>query len=82
MNPYDAAALFWYVRNYFFFHLNLDKREDVMMCSYEDFVKYPDKFIKNIYYYFDLKYPGDRIVSEVHSRATNKGKNVELSKKN
>jgi hypothetical protein len=46
MNPYDAAALFWYVRNNFFFELNFDVNRDVIMCKYEDLVTKPLKILK------------------------------------
>ncbi|MCB0187535.1 MAG: hypothetical protein KDE31_24875, partial [Caldilineaceae bacterium] len=34
MNPYDAAALFWYARNRLFFELALDTNERVRLCQY------------------------------------------------
>jgi len=78
-SSYDAAALFWYVRNALFFELNLDKRNDVAMCKYEDFVQNPKDNMRRIYSFFQINYPGDKIVDEVHSRATGKGKTIELS---
>ena len=41
MNPWDAAALFWYTRNMHFFDQNRDQSGDVLMCKYEDFVVAP-----------------------------------------
>lgn len=79
MNPYDAAALFWYVRNSLFFKLGLDKRTNIVICKYEDFVHYPRENMRRIYDFMDLKYPGDKIVDEVHVRALGKGRDLQLS---
>ncbi len=79
MSSYDAAALFWYVRNALFFELNLDKRNDVTMCKYEDFVQKPKDNMRRIYNFFQINYPGDKVVDEVHARATGKGETLELS---
>lgn len=79
MSSYDAAALFWYVRNALFFDLGLDKREDVAMCKYEDFVSKPKENIKRLYTFLDIPYPGDKIVDEVHTKATGKGTKLTLS---
>src|SRR5688500_173796 len=49
MNPYDAAALFWYVRNRFFFDLRLDRHPAVKLCSYERLVRDPSGMIGCVY---------------------------------
>lgn len=79
MNPYDAAALFWVVRNQSFFDQKLDKNSKVMMVKYERLVKSPSDMIKKIYDFLELLYPGDSMVQEVHSQSISKGKAVELS---
>ena len=79
MDSYDAAALFWYVRNALFFSLGLDKRSDVIMCKYEDFVQYPKDNMRRIYKFLQINYPGDKIVDEVHAKATGKGRTLDLS---
>jgi len=79
MNPYDAAALFWLVRNYFFFELGLDKHPDVIMCRYNDLVRYPFQTMENIYRFLGQEFPGDELLGEVHSSSVGKGKVVELS---
>jgi hypothetical protein len=38
----SASALFWYVRNSLFFELGLDRRHDVLLTSYEGFMRDPD----------------------------------------
>ncbi|MBN2016780.1 MAG: sulfotransferase domain-containing protein [Candidatus Cloacimonetes bacterium] len=78
MSSYDAAALFWYARNALFFELGLDKRDDVTMCKYEGFVNKPIENIRRLYSFLRIKYPGDKIVDEVHARATGKGTKLAL----
>jgi hypothetical protein len=49
MNPYNAAALFWYVRNRFFFDLGLDRLPSVMLLRYEDLARDPSGAIERVY---------------------------------
>jgi len=41
-SPASAAALFWYVRNSLFFDLGLDRRDDVLLSSYDALVADPE----------------------------------------
>ncbi|MCA1842660.1 MAG: hypothetical protein LC792_05615 [Actinobacteria bacterium] len=41
MSPASAAALFWLVRNSLYFELGLDRRPDVVLCSYEGLLAQP-----------------------------------------
>lgn len=79
MNPYDAAALFWFARNKLFFDLDLQNNLRVLVCRYEDLVCNPHHITKSIYRFVDLSYPGDEIISMVHSKSVNKGNNIILS---
>lgn len=79
MNPNDAAALFWFVRNSFFFELKFDRNPNVIILKYENFVTNPIRNMKNIYSLIGHNYPGDRIVIGVHSASVGKGKSIELS---
>jgi len=49
MKPHDAAALFWYVRNRFFFDLGLSARPDVRPLRYEDLLRDPLGRMQGIY---------------------------------
>jgi hypothetical protein len=42
MTAASAAALFWYVRNSLFFDLGLDRRDDVLLSSYDALVRKPE----------------------------------------
>lgn len=79
MNPYDAASLFWFVRNSFFFELSLDRRSDVMMCKYEDLVINPRQMVGQIYKFLNHPFPGDRVVSNVYTSSVGRGESIELS---
>lgn len=48
MSPHTAAALFWYVRNGLFFRLGLDRRDDVLLCSYDALVADPEAAMRRL----------------------------------
>jgi hypothetical protein len=79
MNPYDAAALFWLVRNRLFFELELGDHPAVAMCKYEDLVTQPRRVMKEIYRFVGSMYPGDSIIADVHGDSRNKGESIKLS---
>jgi hypothetical protein len=79
IDPYDAAVLFWYVRNSLFFELELDENPNLLMCEYEDFVTSPSEVIRNTYKAIGCNYPGHKIVKKIHPKSINKGKDIELS---
>ncbi|HYG55279.1 MAG TPA: sulfotransferase [Burkholderiales bacterium] len=58
MNPYDAAALFWYVRNRFYFDLGLDRHPAVLPLRYEDLLRDPAGRLERIYSFVGA--PGSR----------------------
>ncbi|MDH4070995.1 MAG: sulfotransferase [Ignavibacteria bacterium] len=79
MNPYDAAVLFWYVRNCFFFDLGLDRHPRVMMLNYETLVSNPPLAMQRVYAFLGNEYPGDHIVDMVKTSSLGKGRSVEIS---
>jgi len=64
MNPYDAAAIFWYARNSLFFEQHLETHNRVQLLRYEDFVRTPAV---------------QRLVRDVHSSSASKGRDLPLS---
>jgi hypothetical protein len=80
MNPYDAAALFWLVRNRLFFELDLEKHRNVMMCKYEDLVDNPINTMHSIYDFANHIYPFDKIHLKIYSDSKGGGKGIKLSK--
>ncbi len=79
MDRFDAAALFWYLRNQFFFSLELDRHPRVMMCRYSDLVADPPAAVSALYRFVGRPYPGDDVVSAVHAASVGKGEDVPLS---
>jgi len=79
MLPHDAAALFWFVRNSWFFELDLQKNFDILMCRYEDLVSMPVKTMKRIYKSANLNFPAHQVLKEVHSESIGKGATIKLS---
>ena len=79
MSPYDAAALFWYVRNALFFEQSLDEEPSVLLVRYEDLVSQPEEQIRRIYRFVGAPFPGPQITGMVNARSVGKGANIELS---
>jgi hypothetical protein len=79
MDPYDAAALFWYVRNNFFFELNLDRNPKVIMCKYEDLVSNPVEVVVGIYDSLGHSFQEEKIVTQVYTTSMGTGRSIELS---
>lgn len=79
MNPYDAAALFWWARNRIFFERSLAERDDLRTLEYADFVGDPGATIRSIYSFCGLPYPGDRLVQMVHRQSVGLGRELDIS---
>lgn len=79
MNPYDAAALFWYARNRLYFEQGLDQNPRVMLCRYEELVRRPSEVMQRLYDFIGVPYPGDKIVKAVHPQSIGKGRRSRLS---
>jgi hypothetical protein len=59
VSPASAAALFWYVRNSLFFDLGLDRRDDVLLSSYDALVADPEAGTQALASFLDLAWhPG------------------------
>jgi hypothetical protein len=78
MNPHDAAALFWLVRNRLFFELGLDRHLRVTMCKYENLLADPKGMIHAVYRFIGIDYPSDRILTSVRPDA-GRGADIKLS---
>jgi hypothetical protein len=79
MNPYDAAALFWWARCRLYFDLHLDTNPDVLLCRYEDLAIDPAATMRRIYAFVGVPYPGDHIIRDVHPQSVGKGRVSKLS---
>ena len=56
MEPADAAALQWYMRNVLFFEMSFDGNPDVLAIAYEKLVTEPKQEIKRICEFIDVPY--------------------------
>ncbi len=79
MNPYDAAALFWIIRNSFFFTRDLAHHPAVKMLRYRDLVTHPLERMTAVYSFIERPFPGERLVQEVHQTSVGKGQRITLS---
>jgi len=79
MNPFDAAALFWWVRNAHFFELGLADRPDVMPCRYEDLVADPGRILQSVYRLLDRPFPGPEVLAGVSTASVGLGAGIEFS---
>lgn len=79
MNPFDAAALFWWVRNTHFFEFGLADRPDVRTCRYEELVSEPERVMRGVYALLDRPFPGPEVVADVSTRSVGLGAGIEFS---
>lgn len=56
MSPESGAALFWYVRNKLYFDLGLDRRPDVTLASYHDFLADPESQMSRLCEFLGIDY--------------------------
>ncbi|MEO6999693.1 MAG: sulfotransferase, partial [Terracoccus sp.] len=54
MSPETAAVLFWCLRNSLFFELGLDRRDDVLLLSYDDLVRDPETTMRRLCAFLDF----------------------------
>jgi len=79
MNPYDAAALFWWARCRLYFDLGLENDPRVLLCRYEDLATDPAATMRRVYAFLGRPFPGDQIVRDVHPQSVGKGRVSKLS---
>jgi hypothetical protein len=82
MNPYDAAALFWFCRNMHYLEGRLEDEsvsDRVMLLRYEELVQNPEDVIRRVYEFVGRPFPGPGVVGQVHDRSVAKGQGIPLS---
>ena len=79
MNPFDAAALFWWARMQLYFEQGLDRDPNVLLSRYEDLVTNPAHTMRRTYAFLGRPYPGDHIVKDVNAQSVGKGRVSKLS---
>jgi hypothetical protein len=79
MDPYEAAALFWYARNSLFFSRGYHRDSRIQPCQYGDLVTRPGYIMKQAYRWLGRTYPGDRIVKDVFTASLTRGSELKMS---
>jgi hypothetical protein len=82
MNPYDAAALFWFCRNMHYLEGRLDDAsvsDRVMLLRYEELVQNPEDVMRRVYRFVGRPFPGPGAIGQVHDRSVAKGHGIPLS---
>jgi hypothetical protein len=79
MDPFDASAIFWLIRNSLFFEQHLETNGKVYLCKYEDLVNEPFEVMHRIYNWLGTTFPGNRCVRGVRSDSVGKGREINLS---
>jgi hypothetical protein len=69
MTAETAAALLWWMRNGLYFEIGLDKRDDVRLASYQDFLTDPKAAMSSVCGFLDLEYR-HALVAHIESRAS------------
>jgi hypothetical protein len=79
MNPYDAAALFWYARNSLFFDLGLDRDPAVRLLQYERLIAEPAAVINEILHFAGFGRRSRRALRHVRPESERKSHDFEIS---
>jgi sulfotransferase family protein len=73
----SAAALLWYVRNALFFDLELDRRGDVLLMSYERILAEPERSMRSLCDFLSLPFDR-RMAAVIDPNAPSKGPSLEI----
>ena len=70
MTAETAAALFWWIRNGLYFEPGLDRRDDVLLASYQDMLATPVEAMQAICTFLGLDYRACADRAHLASRGT------------
>lgn len=73
----EGAALFWLVRNRIVFEQHLDERDDVLVVSYESFLRHPEATMAGVCRFLEFPFR-DALVAHVERRPPPPGPRVEI----
>lgn len=79
MDPYDAAALFWWVRNALFFELGLDSSPSVRTCRYEELVSDSRRILWEVYRWLGRSLPASAELPDVSRSSIGRGDSISFS---
>lgn len=79
LGSYDAAALFWWVRNKLFFDQNLQDQSKVLLCKYEDLVNSPLKSFQHLYNFIGITFTHPESTHIINAKAVGRGQEIKLN---
>lgn len=79
MKPHDAAALFWFVRSSFYYDLQLNENDRILLMRYESFVSDPFNKLSRVYSFISHEIPMTLQKNDIHKRSIQKGQDIDLS---
>lgn len=78
LSAFEAAALFWYIRNSLFFEQSFQNEDRVLFCSYEDMVQRPYEIFQALYDFIGIERPELPILKGVFKKSVGRGKNLDI----
>src|SRR5580704_1912373 len=77
MTAETAAALFWWIRNGLYFETGLDRRDDVLLASYQDMLATPVESMQSICAFLGLTYrPG--LIEHISPRGAGRARQLDI----
>ncbi len=77
MTPETAASLFWWARNGLYFELGLDRRDDVLLSSYQDLLASPASAMQSICRFLGFPFRQD-LIEHIAPRAPSGQRHLEI----
>jgi hypothetical protein len=77
MSAETAAALFWWIRNGLYFEIGLDRRDDVLLASYQDMLAGPVVAMQAICHFLGLEYR-PALIAHISPRGTGGARQLDI----
>jgi hypothetical protein len=77
MTAETAAALFWWMRNGLYFETGLDRRDDVLLASYQDMLATPVDSMQSICTFLGLTYRPE-LIEHISPRGAGSGRQLDI----
>jgi hypothetical protein len=71
LDVHAGAAILWYLRNRFFFNLQLYRNQNTILMSYEELVQSPERQIRRICEFIELRY-SKKYARKLHTNSIGK----------
>jgi hypothetical protein len=77
MSPETAAALFWWTRNGLYFELGLDRRDDILLTSYQHVLASPSSAMQSICQFLGFPFRPE-LIEHIAPRAPSGQRQLEI----